>query len=56
MPSPFFSDLKEKVILFPNVEPGDTLHSYVEKIGEMTTKISAAPGFENAEQPALAKA
>jgi transglutaminase-like putative cysteine protease len=25
MPSPFFSDLKEKVILFPNVEPGDTL-------------------------------
>ena len=25
MPSPYFSDLKEKVILFPNVEPGDTL-------------------------------
>lgn len=25
MPSPLFSDLKEKVILFPNVEPGDTL-------------------------------
>ena len=25
MPTPFFSDLKEKVILFPNVEPGDTL-------------------------------
>ena len=25
MPTPYFSDLKEKVILFPNVEPGDTL-------------------------------
>jgi transglutaminase-like putative cysteine protease len=25
MPTPMFSDLKEKVILFPNVEPGDTL-------------------------------
>jgi len=25
MPTPLFSDLKEKVILFPNVEPGDTL-------------------------------
>jgi transglutaminase-like putative cysteine protease len=25
VPSPMFTDLKEKVILFPNVEPGDTL-------------------------------
>jgi transglutaminase-like putative cysteine protease len=25
VPSPLFTDLKEKVILFPNVEPGDTL-------------------------------
>lgn len=38
------------------IEPGDTLLSYVAKIGEMTTKVSAAPGFENSEQPAMAKA
>ena len=25
VPSPLFTDMKEKVILFPNVEPGDTL-------------------------------
>ena len=28
------------------IEPGDTLLAYVEKIGEMTVNISAAPGFE----------
>ena len=38
------------------IEPGDTLLSYVEKIGEMTTTVGAAPGFESAEVPAMAKA
>ena len=33
------------------IEPGDTLLAYVEKIGEMTVKVGAAPGFENAERP-----
>ncbi len=28
------------------IEPGDTLLAYVEKIGEMTVKVGAAPGFE----------
>jgi 2-keto-4-pentenoate hydratase/2-oxohepta-3-ene-1,7-dioic acid hydratase in catechol pathway len=34
------------------IEPGDTLLAYVEKIGEMTVKVCAAPGFENSGQPA----
>ncbi len=38
------------------IEPGDTLLAYVEKIGEMTTEVRAAAGFENAEEPAAAKA
>jgi len=38
------------------IEPGDTLLSYVEKIGEMTTEVRAAAGFENMEEPAVAKA
>jgi 2,4-didehydro-3-deoxy-L-rhamnonate hydrolase len=38
------------------IEPRDTLLAYVEKIGEMTTEVRAAAGFENVEEPAVAKA
>jgi len=36
------------------IEPGDTLLAYVERVGEMTVKVGAAPGFEQAEQPVTA--
>ena len=29
------------------IEPGDTLLSYVEGVGEMTVNVRAAPGFED---------
>jgi 2-keto-4-pentenoate hydratase/2-oxohepta-3-ene-1,7-dioic acid hydratase in catechol pathway len=29
------------------IEPGDTLLAYVEKVGEMTVQVGAAPGFED---------
>jgi 2-keto-4-pentenoate hydratase/2-oxohepta-3-ene-1,7-dioic acid hydratase in catechol pathway len=38
------------------IEPDDTLLAYVEKIGEMTTEVRAAAGFENTEEPVAAKA